>query len=61
MEQRYSQGLIDRTKLMYQRFSGQQLSDSDVIECIDNMSSLINYLATLQDKISDNPQSKDAS
>jgi hypothetical protein len=58
MENKYSKQLIERTKELYSKHSPSELSDSDAIECIDNMSSLINYLAVLNEKYFPEPMKK---
>lgn len=50
MENKYPKQLIERTKELYRKQSFSELSDSDAVECIDNMSALINYLAVLNEK-----------
>jgi hypothetical protein len=50
MEYKYPKQLIERSKELYGKHSPSELSDSDVVECIDNMSSLLNCLGGLYEK-----------
>lgn len=56
MENKYSKQLIERTKELYSNQSPSEFSDSDAIECIDNMSSLLNCLGGLYERHNLNPQ-----
>lgn len=56
MENKYSKQLIERTKELYGKHSPSELSDSDIVECIDNMSSLLNCLGGLYEKYNLNLQ-----
>jgi hypothetical protein len=59
MEYKYNKQLIEQTRRIYDNDNNRNLSDSDVVECIDNMSSLINYLATLNEKYCSKTSDKD--
>jgi hypothetical protein len=50
MENKYPKQLIERTKELYGKHSPSEFTDSDAIECIDNMSSLLNCLGGLYEK-----------